>query len=776
MTKRPHLAVVVFGLSFYHSNAFVPRHSIQPTTTQSIATTTRVACISQRPLEEILLELEARDIHFSPTATRAELEYLLSKRVRTPVIGRTESLQQNDVVESKEDPRPPMRKRPTTSSRRKRLQRKVPEMDESLNDRGNRRRRRQRRVRQQAPADILFRVVNKTTRTVTQLLPEQVVDVSSKATRIAGRKTQQLFQELVDMTYGDPPYHPRYNSQDVRRRKEFEDNAADKYSQSEAEDNPLKQERRRKAQKAEEQLVNDVSPMPRLQVETAAHFGNCTEVYPDEIKVVPIREILSELDIRNIRYSPQATRAELEEFLEAAFRDETQQQQQTSVESFDIEDIIAPHLTNQSHTMEQPSEKRILAKASKVASKKIKAVPKTISDTVRTKARNTYRKAQRRVSSLFQDQPSPGDTAPIVVDAVVEDFSKIDWEDDVIDVEPTYRGTWSTIGRTRTTTSKSHDRPNRSERTTVAKARLRNKNLRDSGRDTRRWETRGSPQQSQRSVTSRSTPRLNPATVEHGAQQAGTRRSSTDRRIYSPYSHNADTYVDSLDRLGTFIANSVDSFLWGSDQERVTNQSRDRRHEPSRQRKSGHWKDRMEEQFDYLLGIHQDGKYYNRWVNDEGENINDIEGTDAVSYARGKASHKGTKRRNDKKPIWEEEDSLLSILFGTDKDARKRSETFFRSPSIFASGSLIKVLRTLFRSASLVAGGVCRWASVRGSLPQPIVVVGVAAAALSSRAGSRVRNVVLVLLTIRAAGELLHGYMYEDTDFWDPRDDDDTST
>ena len=96
---------------------------------------------------------------------------------------------------------------------------------------------------------------------------------------------------------------------------------------------------------------------------------------------------------------------------------------------------------------------------------------------------------------------------------------------------------------------------------------------------------------------------------------------------------------------------------------------------------------------------------------------------------------------------------------------------FYRPNSFFGSGSLVRILQTLLKSSGLLAGGVSRWASVRGSLPQPVVVVGVLSAALSSRPGSRIRNVFLTVLAIRATAEILHGYMYDDDEFWDPEEE-----
>ena len=62
-----------------------------------------------------------------------------------------------------------------------------------------------------------------------------------------------------------------------------------------------------------------------------------------------------------------------------------------------------------------------------------------------------------------------------------------------------------------------------------------------------------------------------------------------------------------------------------------------------------------------------------------------------------------------------------------------------------------------------------RWASVRGSIPQPVVVVAAISAGLSARPGRRLRTIVMALLAMRMLGEFVHGYIYEDDD-----DDDDT--
>jgi hypothetical protein len=250
-----------------------------------------------------------------------------------------------------------------------------------------------------------------------------------------------------------------------------------------------------------------------------------------------------------------------------------------------------------------------------------------------------------------------------------------------------------------------------------------------------------------------------------------TRDSNEKRKIYSPYgdwddNKEDDIFKDGIDQFGDVVANTVDSFLWGSETDDSSNRrkpAKNRTTGPRRRKKtrSGYWKDRMEENFDYMMGIHKDGKYYDRWANQEMEDEGNAEGTDSVSYARGRSSRG---KKIPQKPIWEEE-NLLSMLFGTDD--RNRFSMFDRSPSNFGSGSLLRLFRSLLQSFSVFAGSVGRWASVRGALPQPVVVVGVIAAGLSSRPGRRFRNIVIALVAMRTVGELLHGYAYDDSDFGD---------
>ena len=259
--------------------------------------------------------------------------------------------------------------------------------------------------------------------------------------------------------------------------------------------------------------------------------------------------------------------------------------------------------------------------------------------------------------------------------------------------------------------------------------------------------------------------------------------------MYSPYADQAgfkdDDNRDAFDRLGEYLADVADRVMWGKYDhddvdDRATNKATapttagERRYRnPQRPQHEGrggvprthsrHWKDRMEERLDSLLGIHQHGKYYDSWMSRRKQEDQDKEGTDAFSYARGRTPRKGGYDR----PIWEEEGTLWTLLFGKAAPGKRLQ---FRDTIDGEPGQLLGVVKACFRTVLVGMGYACRWASVRGTLPQPVVVMAVSTAALSVRK-HRIRAVVLVLLGLRTFGELIHGYVLGD-DGWEYQEDD----
>ena len=61
---------------------------------------------------------------------------------------------------------------------------------------------------------------------------------------------------------------------------------------------------------------------------------------------------------------------------------------------------------------------------------------------------------------------------------------------------------------------------------------------------------------------------------------------------------------------------------------------------------------------------------------------------------------------------------------------------------------------------------LCRWAGVRGTIPQPIVVATVFALVVSSRRGQKILALLLSLLALRMVGEFIHGSVHGN-EFWD---------
>lgn len=74
----------------------------------------------------------------------------------------------------------------------------------------------------------------------------------------------------------------------------------------------------------------------------------------------------------------------------------------------------------------------------------------------------------------------------------------------------------------------------------------------------------------------------------------------------------------------------------------------------------------------------------------------------------------------------------------------------------------------LYASRSVLASFaiLCRWAGVRGTIPQPIVVTTVFAVLVASRQGQRMVSAALAVLALRLVGELVHGGLHGN-EFWD---------
>ncbi len=80
--------------------------------------------------------------------------------------------------------------------------------------------------------------------------------------------------------------------------------------------------------------------------------------------------------------------------------------------------------------------------------------------------------------------------------------------------------------------------------------------------------------------------------------------------------------------------------------------------------------------------------------------------------------------------------------------------------------------KSAFQSSIALLSYLCRWASCRGALPQPIIVFVLAASALSAPRRRRLLTVGFTLIALRTLAEAAHGYMYGNEDWEDEYEDD----
>ncbi|KAL7522708.1 hypothetical protein ACHAWX_007386 [Stephanocyclus meneghinianus] len=152
----------------------------------------------------------------------------------------------------------------------------------------------------------------------------------------------------------------------------------------------------------------------------------------------------------------------------------------------------------------------------------------------------------------------------------------------------------------------------------------------------------------------------------------------------------------------------------------------------------------------------------------------------SVPPPREKAKY--PKLRLEEKPFWKERGSIASMLFDNRpaswrKDLQKTRmnslEQLLLSP-LGRERTLTSLLLYITRSSLAVFGKLCRWAGVRGTIPQPIVVVTVSAVVLSScRGQQRLLSLGLTLLAVRMMGEFIHGSVHGN-EFWDDQYDEET--
>ncbi len=136
--------------------------------------------------------------------------------------------------------------------------------------------------------------------------------------------------------------------------------------------------------------------------------------------------------------------------------------------------------------------------------------------------------------------------------------------------------------------------------------------------------------------------------------------------------------IDSVGNLmvdvmeGKYIWNPTDEASDSKEQKIYDLKEQDLHHRRKKKQSfKRHWRDRLNERFDYALGVHEDGRYYKSWEEQLKRERNLENGNDPVSifYGRQKGDH-GAKR---KVHFWEEDGSLMSLFFGRTPNGQKLS-------------------------------------------------------------------------------------------------------
>ena len=195
-------------------------------------------------------------------------------------------------------------------------------------------------------------------------------------------------------------------------------------------------------------------------------------------------------------------------------------------------------------------------------------------------------------------------------------------------------------------------------------------------------------------------------------QQRQRRSHDPNKKIYSVYGPNNN---DAPEAVAAWMTEAAD---------RVWNDNR-----TGEQR---HWKDALGERVDQLLGL---------------------EDYETGDRPRGAAAC-GTSRRPRRKT--QKRASLFALITGRSIDGRnnrgRSSSLDSLLENVWATGSMLSIGKLVIWTGARYFGLACRWASVRGAVPQPIVALVVGSVALSARQ-RRLWWTALTLCVLRAVGE-----------------------
>lgn len=669
------------------------------------------AVFSDMSLSQLLEELDRRDIRYEPGATRPELERLLqSNQQGIPQFTPLPSQQSLQAI-IKELERRAIRFPPTAS--RKELEALLAS---SLSDRS------QHRTEHNTMSNV-----KKMSTTPAQ--PFRELSLS------------ELLQELDRQDIRYPPTASRMQLEALLRRAEgvqeqILNSPRETFATLESVP-PQRPERRRSGSRKPAERKSRQAARPE-NIATPSTSGPS----PSNSARMPLSTLLSELDRLNIRYSPTASRAKLEELLQQSFEQRALHEERRQRRRRERE--ADEHSSNS-------GIKDLLRKSTRVASNSVQKLPRKVSKIatspqvtsrisgVAESAARQAKRVSRRASDFWNtDEDGIRDVhfeyvsfdRPIDVRAVrVEenDFRRASRPRSVPrrppprtprSAEPTRRppprtkrpgpstgratANWQSDGRI--PQQRGQQRPSgrpvasswQQDSELPKQHRRRRPISRQSVENSLGSSSFMLPPESQNAVPFPGSGNATTTEPQHvnvsdsastRGRQRRTRNGSNDKnkQIYSNYVYDEDGEIEGpFDRLGEFLTNSADRLLWGP--ESVDNdgtyeqqdQSDGQREQGSRGRKDQkprYWKDRLAEQVDYALGIHEDGKYYNSWEKqlDEEQRIRDRDGPQFWEsnssprkrrpQAKGKVKYK--------RPLWEEDGSIVSMVLGRTKRGGK---------------------------------------------------------------------------------------------------------
>lgn len=741
--------------------------------------------IEQLPLTLLWAQLDIRNIAYDPSATRSELEALLSLSSQERSSGEAEAELSLQALLAKLDEK--NIRYPPSASRR--------ELEQLLSR--SREPSSSQRVNQPRPQSNNKKVPQTSFREQELSLKQILSELDARGVRYSpGASRNELESILKDTNHATP----------AREREKMDND-----SSSVRDKIPL----RNILAELDARNVRYAPGASRHELERLLQQNSKDESSSARDKI-PLQNILAELDARNVRYAPGASRQELEKLMQQSSRDATSNERRVVSDSpsqFDNDTLVDdPFLEDDGlnpPTVTPPGKVRVLSLQTilnELDRRQIRYTPSASREELENLLRESNHHIRRRRLRRQQQQERKQATSSLkdrlvkqalplparrTIESLRPGLSKVAskamrqakyWKRSfadylAVDEEGVREAEWFYESKAEPIDVKAVPmrQPPKAEKSKSRSNARRHKSSPQRNVVQNLKKTIITPPGRTKNLIS--TPYLLPPakteslrepvkSAPESTKDHGVRSNNRRRRVYNPYgtAREVDTR-DVFDRFGDAVADAAETVIWGPLEE--NNDAKDDNTEPRRRStqrasKARYWKDRLEEQVDHFLGIHDNESEYNNWEKEVGAERKHFD-TQKKSV-RSDAPQQSKKSK--KVPIWEEEGSLVSLLFGRrPSGGQLKLERFFEQE--LGTTVLTNMISSVVKGGLLVASYLCRWASVKGAIPQPVVVMAVASMLASARPGQRMKMIVFTLLVLRTLGELIHGYVQGDQDWED---------